>query len=82
MTREQTEAVDLLIAQHVGQCTSNPDDELETLTADWSEEAQQEARERLDEGVFYCEGCSWYCDPDERHDGDLCDDCHDAEEDE
>lgn len=79
MTHEQVEAVDLIVAQHVGQCTSNPDDELELISADWSAEAKQEAKERLDEGVFYCEGCSWYCDPDERHEGDLCDDCYDEE---
>lgn len=82
LTNEQREAVDELLASHVGQCSSDPSDELEKLIAEWSKEAQEEARERLDEQVFYCEGCGWYCDADERHAGDYCDDCHDAREDE
>lgn len=81
LTKEQLDAVDLIVAQSVGQALHNPEDELEKLVKDWPKELQDEARDRLDEGVFYCEDCGWYCDADERHVGDLCDDCHDVRED-
>ncbi len=81
LTKEQREAVDDLVASSIGQCSSNPTDELEKLVSDWPKEAREEARERLDENVFYCECCGWYVDTDERHAGDLCDDCHDERED-
>lgn len=81
LTHEQREAVFELIAQSVGQCLHAPDDELEKMSVGWSEEAKREAQSLLDDNVFYCETCGWYCDADERHAGDLCDDCHDARED-
>lgn len=81
LTAEQFAALDQLIASSIGQCSQDPTDELEKLVADWPKEAREEARERLDDNVFYCECCGWYCDTDERHVGDLCDDCHDDRED-
>lgn len=81
MNDTQLALVDEIAAHCTGQCLCNPHDELEKLIENWSEDAQGEARERLDEQVFYCEGCGWYCDADERHVGDLCDDCHDERED-
>ncbi len=80
LTKEQLDAVHTVVAQHVGQCSSDPGAELEKLIKEWPKTAREEARERLDENVFYCEGCGWYCDADERHSGDYCDDCHDARE--
>lgn len=82
LTKEQREAVDALITSSVGQCSSDPTDELEKLVETWPVEAREIARERLDENVFYCECCGWYCDTDERYSGDLCGDCHDESEDE
>lgn len=82
LTDKQREQVDDLIASCTGQCSCNPNDELETIIAGWPVEAREEARERMDQNIFYCDGCGWYCDTDERHAGDLCDDCHDDREDE
>lgn len=81
LTREHYEAVHSLVASSIGQCSSNPTDELEKLIESWPTKAREAAREILDENVFYCDGCGWYCDTDERHVGDLCDDCHDSRED-
>lgn len=81
ITKEQLEVVHEIAAHCTGQCLSNPTDELEKAIVSWPKEAREEARTILDDNVFYCENCGWYCDADERHAGDLCDDCHDERED-
>lgn len=73
LTKEQREKVFEIIAQHTGQCTSDPVKELEKLGLNNNDEALG----MLDDNVFYCESCGWWCDADERYDGDICTDCHD-----
>ena len=34
----------------------------------------------LNEQTFQCDNCGWWCDIEEHHEGDLCDDCHDEQE--
>lgn len=82
LTKEQLSAVDEVIAQHVGQWSSDPLVTLEKIVRNWSKESRAEAFERLYQNVFYCETCGNYCDAGERHAGDLCDECHDAREEE
>jgi hypothetical protein len=81
LSKEKLDAVYAVVAEHVGQCVSDPLDALEIVIRDWSKNAKAEAIERLDENIFYCDCCGWYCETDERHAGDLCDDCHVERED-
>jgi len=76
LTNEQRERVHEIAAQCTGQCVHSPES---LMTPE--EDAIQEFHRALDELVFYCENCGWYCDADERHVGDFCDDCHDERED-
>lgn len=70
------ERADEIAAQCTGQWSHSP----ESLMTE-EEKNNSELLARVDEQVFYCENCGWYCDADERHIGDLCDDCHDERED-
>lgn len=37
---------------------------------------------QIDDWIFECEVCGWWCGTDERFDAETCTDCHEAEEDE
>lgn len=77
LSKPQLERVHQIHAWCVGQCVQGP---LDMMTD--AEKKNKKFVEAVDELVFYCENCSWYCDADERHIGDLCDDCHDERTDE
>lgn len=60
----------------VGTCQST----LAAMTED--EEDDVVLMSILDEIIFCCDQCGWWCPVDEVHDGMLCDDCFDGDDDE
>lgn len=44
-----------------------------------AEAADEDFLEDLDSYVFQCETCGWWCNEDERTDGDVCIDCKEDE---
>lgn len=68
---EQIEAV---VEQLRGQCIRD----LPKVCGDLGVEETKELCEGVDQEVFCCESCGWWCDQSEMSDKDwTCDDCHD-----
>lgn len=47
------------------------------------DEDEDVVQEHLDQFIFECEGCGWWCEIDELHndtDAQLCDDCYDKDD--
>lgn len=74
LSPKQREKVHEIVAQHTGQCVNDPVEALEKIGL----KDNREALAMIDNSVFYCENCSWWCDTDERHEtdhGEVCTDC-------
>lgn len=68
--------IDEMVQELRGTCDDSLDDEIDALPA--------EEQALLNEQIFRCEGCGWWCATDElNNDGpmqrELCDDCSDEE---
>lgn len=74
LTPQQMDRVHEVAAYAIGQFSRSP----ESMLTD-SERSNPEFLMELRNCVFYCEGCGWYFDADERHEEDLCNHCFDNE---
>lgn len=79
MTDERTEVAERVAEILVGQCMLDIED---ALTQIGHEELRDDAEflASLDERVFRCGGCDWWCSTDEQNDDNQCDDCTEGDE--
>lgn len=74
LTHDQLEAV---VYKLEGQCLLSLENVLEELGLEGMEN-DPDVCTQVDDRVFCCDECGWWCSTDELNDGQLCDDCNEG----